>query len=75
MRRSSSTRSSLEQLLHELGAAVDDDVPVDLPLRLLDLFGEVAAEHGGVVPLGILQCRRHDVLGHAVELVGELAVT
>src|ERR687897_2900930 len=59
----------LEQPLHERGAAVDDDVAVDLPLELLDRLTQVAAQHRCVVPLGRLQGGGHDVLGHAVELV------
>ena len=33
----------------------------------------VVPQHGRVVPLGFFQSRGHDVLGHVVELVGELA--
>jgi len=53
---------------------VDDDVPVHVLLQLRDVLGEIAAEHGRVVPLGVRQRRRDDVLGHAVELVGELTI-
>ena len=61
----------LEQRLHEPGAAGDQDDPVDLLLQLADLFGDVASEHGRVVPFGLFQSRRDDVLGHAVHLLRE----
>ena len=64
----------LDQRLHELGAAVDDDVGVDIVLELGDLGRDVALEHGGVVPLGLVERRGDDVLRHRVELVGELAL-
>src|SRR6266516_4060303 len=35
---------------------------------------DVAPQHGRVVPLGFLEGRGDDVLGHGVELVSELAV-
>ena len=63
----------LEQRLRQLDAAVDDDLTVDLLLELRDRVRDVALEDGGVIPLRLLQRRRDDVLGHVVELVGELA--
>src|SRR2546423_1572741 len=62
-----------EQRLHELRAAGDEDVAVELLLQLPDLVREVAREHGRVVPLGNLQCRRDDELRHRVHLLAELA--
>ena len=64
----------LDQRLHEPGAAVDDDVAVLLLLQLRDFLHDVALQHRRVVPLGLIQGRGDDVLGHVVELVGELAV-
>src|SRR5258705_1364796 len=63
----------LDQRLHEPGAAVDDDVAVLLLPQLSDFLHDVALQHRRVVPLGLIQSRGDDILGHAVELVGELA--
>src|SRR5262245_53531236 len=65
---------SLQERLHERGAAVHDDVSVVLFLQPPDTLVEVAFEHSGVAPVGVLERRRDHVLGHRVELVGELAV-
>src|SRR6266508_3973781 len=64
----------LDQRLHEPGAAVHDDVAVLLLLQLRDLIDQVAGEHSRVGPLRVTQRRRHDVLRHGVELIGELPV-
>jgi hypothetical protein len=53
---------------------VDDDVAVLLLLQFRDLVDHVAGDHGRVGPLRVAQRRRHDVLLHGVELVGELPV-
>jgi GntR family transcriptional regulator/MocR family aminotransferase len=45
----------LDQRLRELRAAVDDDVAVVLRFEPGDLFDDIAGEHGGVVPLGVLE--------------------
>jgi hypothetical protein len=45
----------VEQRLHEPGAAVDHDVPIDPLSQLGGLLHHVAPEHRGVVPLGVLQ--------------------
>src|SRR4051812_13347301 len=65
----------LDQALHELGAAVHDAVAAGALAQLRDSGREVALEHRRVGPLGAVHRRRHDVLRHAVELVGELAAT
>ena len=61
----------LDERVHELGAAVDEDVAIGLPLQLGHLARDVVADHGRVAPLGVFQRRRDDVLGHRVHLVGE----
>src|SRR3981081_4453183 len=65
----------LNQRLHERGAAVDNDVAALLLPQLPDLLDEVPLQYPRVVPLGLIQGRGDDVLGHAVELVGKLAVS
>jgi hypothetical protein len=65
----------VDQRLDELRAAVDDDVTTLLLLQLRDLLREVAFQHCRVVPLRLLQGRGDHVLGHGVELVGELALS
>src|SRR5581483_281137 len=58
--------------LHQAGAAVDHDVAAVLLLELAHLLDNVAVEQVRVVPLQRLTERRgDDVLGHAVEPVGE----
>ena len=64
----------LDQRLRELRAAVDDDVALVPPCELRDFFDDVAAEHGGVVPLGVLEGGGDDVLRHRVELVRQVAL-
>ena len=71
--RSSSTRSCSIRVRASRWLARDDDLPVQLLLQPRDLGHHVALEDGRVVPLGIFERRRHDVLGHAVEPVRELA--
>jgi hypothetical protein len=63
----------LDQRASELVAGGDDDVSVELVLQLRDLAHHVALEDDRVAPLGILEGRGHDVLGHAVQPVRELA--
>ena len=63
----------LDQRAPELIAGGDDDLSVELLLELRDLGHHVALDDRRVVPLGILEGRRHDVLGHAVQPVRELA--
>src|SRR5215211_9265367 len=63
----------LKESLHQRGAAVNDDGAA-LPLaQAADFLHEVTAEDRRVAPLGRAQGRRDDVLGHAVELVGEFS--
>src|SRR5918998_6806172 len=65
----------LEERLHELGAAVDHNVPSKALPQPRDLLHHVALEHRRVVPIeGLLEGRGDDVLGHGVELVGDLAL-
>jgi hypothetical protein len=45
----------LDQRLHELGAAVDHDVPTRLLSQLRDVLHHVAPEYRRVVPLGLLE--------------------
>jgi hypothetical protein len=52
---------------------VDDDLAVQLPLQLRDIINEIALKYRRFAPLGMLEGRGDDVLGQAVELVGELA--
>jgi hypothetical protein len=44
-----------------------------LLLQLRNLVHHVALQHRRVVPVGIFEGRGHDVLGHAVQPVGQLA--
>src|SRR5438034_11183726 len=60
------------QRVHELRAAVDDDVVGELLLELADLCCDIAMDDRRVVPFGLVQGRRHHELGHAVDLVGLL---
>ena len=64
----------LDQRLDELRAAMNDDVAVVSLLELPDLVDDVTRKDGGVVPFGVGQGLRDDVLGHRVELVRELAL-
>jgi hypothetical protein len=63
----------LDQRAPELIAGGDDDVSLELVLQLRDLAHHVALEDDRVAPVGILDRRRHDVLGHAVQPVRERA--
>src|SRR5204862_6396576 len=56
------------------GASVYPARTVGFPLQPRDLLRDVAPQHGRVAPLGLAHRRGHDVLGHRVELVGELAL-
>src|SRR5262249_24066966 len=62
-----------DQRVYELVTRVYKDFTVDLLLQLRDLAHRVAVEGRRVGPFGILQSGRHDVLGHAVQLVRPLA--
>jgi len=62
-----------DQRARELIAGRDDDLSVQSLLQLRDRGHDVALEDGRVVPGGILERRGHDVLGHAVQPVRELA--
>jgi hypothetical protein len=59
----------LDQRLDELRAAVNNDVAVVSLFELPDLIDDVTGKDGGVVPFGVGQGLRDDVLGHGVELV------
>src|SRR5205823_10359894 len=61
------------QRADEPDAAGDDDLPVQLLLQLRDLLHHVARKHRRVVPVGIPQSRGHDVLGHVVQPVRQVA--
>src|SRR6266540_669406 len=63
----------LHQRADELGAAGHQDVAAVPLLEPGDLVDDVVPDHGRVVPLGLVQRGRHDVLGHAVHLLAELA--
>src|SRR5213078_1530285 len=63
----------LYQRAQELEAGGDDDFPVELLLQLRDLVKHVALQHRRVGPVGILEGRGSDVLGHAVQPVRQLA--
>src|SRR5581483_2703045 len=54
--------------------AVNNDVTVVLLLERRDVANHVTTQHGGVVPLRVLQGGGDDVLGHRVELVRHLAL-
>jgi hypothetical protein len=59
----------VDQRLDERRAAPHEHV---LPLaQRADPFDDVVGDDRRVVPVGVLQRRRHDVLGHRVERVGE----
>jgi hypothetical protein len=64
----------LDQRLDELRAAMNNNVAVVSLFELPDLVDDVTRENGGVVPFGVGQGLRDDVLGHDVELVRELAL-
>jgi hypothetical protein len=64
----------LDQRLDELRAAVNNDVAVVSLFELPDLGDDITGKDGGVVPFGVGQGLRDDVLGHGVELVRELAL-
>src|ERR687888_1128149 len=68
MRRSSSTRSSSSRPWTScaLPCTTTSFVLVAHPLHLV---GQVAAQHGRVRPLGVVQRRGDDVLPHRVEAV------
>src|SRR5215218_9922582 len=63
----------LDQRAPELIARGDDDLSVQLLLEPRDLLHHIAVEDRRVVPLWLYERGRHDVLGHAVQPVGELA--
>src|SRR5215208_3778604 len=54
--------------LDELSASGDQDVAADVLLQLQDLAGDVVADHGRVVPVGLVVAERgrDDVLRHGV---------
>src|SRR3954453_2221439 len=64
----------LDQRLRKLRATVNEDVSLVPLLEIPHLLDDIAAENRRVLPLGILQRRRDDVLRHRVEVVGELAL-
>src|SRR5215510_10686456 len=64
----------LDQRLDEPATAVDHDVAARRSSQPGDLLDHVASEHRRVVPLGPVERGGDDVLGHAVELVRELAL-
>src|SRR6266536_691038 len=64
----------LQQRAHQLAAAGDQDVLARLLLQLRHLRGDVPADDARVGPLGLVQGRRDDVLGHRVHPVGEADV-
>src|SRR6266545_3918837 len=53
---------------------MNNDVAVVSLFELPDLVDDVTGKDGGVVPFGVGQGLRDDVLGHGVELVRELAL-
>src|SRR5215211_2783248 len=59
--------------MYELEAGGDDDFPLQLVLQVRDLVEHVALEYRRVVPVGMFEGRGHDVLGHAVQPVRQLA--
>src|SRR5438045_4838296 len=61
-----------EEPLRRRWAAVNYDGAAVALAHATDFLRELAAEDRRVLPFGRLDRRRHYVLGHAVELVGEL---
>src|SRR5262245_28561145 len=61
------------QRVDELTAGGDDDFAVEFLLQLRDLADHVTVEHRRVGPFGLVECRRDDVLGQAVQPVGPRA--
>src|SRR5207249_4638054 len=59
----------LQQRAYKPDAAGDDNPPGYPLLQLRDLLHRIALQHRRVVPLGVLEGRRHDVLGQAVQPV------
>ncbi len=59
----------LDQRLDELRAAMHNDVAVISLFELPDLVHDVTGKDDGVVPFGVGQGLRDDILGHGVELV------
>jgi hypothetical protein len=57
-----------QERLDQVGAADHVDLTAVLALERTDLLGDVAAQHGRVVPVPALERPRRDVLRHGVEL-------
>src|SRR5207237_806372 len=53
---------------------VDHYISIEALLQLRNLLHDVSLEHNRVVPVGFIEGRRDDVLGHAVEFVCELVL-
>ena len=58
-------------LVHDVDAAGGDDVPSRARLQRAHLVGELAAQDARVLPSGVLQPPRGDVLGDGVEVRGD----
>ena len=71
--RSSSTRPCSHQRAHDPGAGRNDDLPGAFRFQLRDLAQQLAPDDRRVVPVRIDEGRGHDVLGHAVQPVCQLA--
>src|ERR1700678_4189174 len=63
----------LDQGVHQLVAGVDKDLTADLLLQLRNSADHLACDDGRVGPFRIARGRGHDVLRHAVQLVGPRA--
>src|SRR5205823_1105119 len=63
----------LHQRAPELIAGRDDDLSVEFLLQLRDLGHYIALEHRRVVPVGMFEGGGHDVLGHVVQPVRQVA--
>jgi len=63
--------SMLHQRSYQPAAAYDRDDAPGLLLEFSHFLRNVSFDHGRVVPFGLPECSRNDVLGHAVQLVGD----
>src|SRR4051794_660865 len=73
IRCSSSTRSCSSNACASCALPCTYTSPLASSRTFAHLGDELAREHRRVVPFGVTKRRRHDVLRHVVELVGEVA--
>jgi hypothetical protein len=57
----------LEQCLSEQTMPIDEQIPSFLLLESGHFCYDIASNDGRVVPCGVFQCRREDILGHGID--------